>query len=537
MKKNSILHLLSIALITLSVFISCNDIIDDLNNQSNEIEVAADVFYNDEGILNFSSQEQLDEYVEKINAIITTQTNIQEKSTTSLVSEIESVVPFEHFSLAKSYIKGYGEQKTLTEDDYEITEVINDNLIPNKALHYILDDDRRVIVAGKIHQITEAGKFIYSQDDKDIFELLYTGFIDQYLSYSKQIDAVTYEYNGITFIDLYGYLSRKDLTEENVLNVIGGNFDAVEKNTKQVVDNVSFKTYDDNTKNFGLRTVKQDFTGKLGFFNVRTAEFNSDWRVAVSFDEVSLPSNVLNYNNFKTKLQYRKVVKTCVRIFRKTRCKTLFSYWMKRTASEMAIGIDYLDAVTEYEDFGLTSSYYISSSDVIATWTKKVGQGVAHLAFKGVLSSNIVRDWADDFKGFGADVKFFGKSVKVGKEIWNGGTDALKDALIKRTDYFVRKHIGYSNTNEAPTLLVYTNPYELNKEYISLNGITRYKNVQEKKIKFPETSGGVAVNITFTNKTKVTPGNFTPNKFKITRGSVFGAVKYNGVWRGVRIKT
>ncbi len=74
-----------------------------------------------------------------------------------------------------------------------------------------------------------------------------------------------------------------------------------------------------------------------------------------------------------------------------------------------------------------------------------------------------------------------------------------------------------------------------NKEYLLLNGVSTYSYKSNHSIRFGQPSFGLTLTFGSSKKWKPRPSGFTPNAFKIEEAYVFGAVKYNGVWKGVRM--
>ena len=76
-------------------------------------------------------------------------------------------------------IQASGNSRISEEDinSQELEAEIDETLIPEEALHYVLDTARRVKVDGFIHEISEAGTFVYDESHLVEFDSLYSNFI------------------------------------------------------------------------------------------------------------------------------------------------------------------------------------------------------------------------------------------------------------------------------------------------------------------------------------------------------------------------
>lgn len=511
-----------IILMLLYIVSSCQDEmkeeIDNLPENGEVINVNGPYTVED-GMLNFSSLETLGSFLGEIEEQLKPADENQQwargLSTT--------VLPEGFLPLADGYDRYAMSARAEGDDDGEqfspdLEQAINENLIPNEALHYVLDTARRVKIAGKIHQITEVGAFSYDAAHTAEFENTYENFLNGYLDYSQQIDENTYQYGNIIFEDSYGFVSRKDLTEDNVIDFMSGNYETSEKGVDD--PSTSGRTYDEHTKIYGLRTVRTNFSSGLGFFNVRTATFDSDHRVAVSLDHVNY--GFVKYTNFKVKFQGKKRVRACIRIFRRRRCRTLFTYWVKRRAEKMVIGIDDLKAELKYP-FSIEGSEYV---DARKKWSKRLAEGTVEMAFKGIFETDIVKDWTSGLRTFGSRIQVAGNKI----DPWKKGLDLLEKEVSKRTNRFVLDATGYDK--DAPIMLVTP---RLDKEYYYFNGVTEYRNVEKRKMKFPVGSF-VGIGAKASGGGSLKPDLPKSNEFKLKSGGIFGAVYYNGRWRGVRVQ-
>jgi hypothetical protein len=171
MKNKSliIIGLFVIATVFISIFlISCEKETEFDKKQNSNIAVSDPIVEN--GYLNFSNQQSLDAYISDISEQLGGSNNL--KSTRIINTP-----------------KGF---HSIADKIYRIENKLKNTKIPEELLHYVVDTARRVKVAGEIYKITEAGTFIYTDDNTEEFEYLYDGFLENYLKYSSKIDSCTY---------------------------------------------------------------------------------------------------------------------------------------------------------------------------------------------------------------------------------------------------------------------------------------------------------------------------------------------------------
>jgi hypothetical protein len=535
MKNKSLIisGLFVIATVFISIFfISCEkEIILDKSNDSNNAISEAII---ENGYLNFSNQQSLDAYISSLSEQLESASNL--KSTRILNT------PKGFHSLADKIYRIDNKLKSATTDDEALNTELFFNeldkiLIPEELLHYVVDTARRVKVAGEIYKITEAGTFIYTDDNTEEFENLYDGFLENYSKYSSKIDSCTYLYGNIKFIDSYNFVKNDNLSIESIITMVNGDKVEESSNLKSASERIVAdytSTYNLTNYHVGGSTAVGQFFASVGLNNWRSKEFDSEHRVNVNLYE-------LNYGffkcaGFKCKFQYKHHVKITVGIGRWKKTITLLSYWLETSADEMAIGFDYFKGYTQFTDFGLTPSTY---NDALKQHSNSWANMATKIVFKGLLKEPeaLLKDWVSDLHVFGGTVEIFGNTytdTDAYKELYSQGYKWLTDEFKKKTSGFV-----YENTNQnktAPAMMlspgVGTNS---NKEYLMINGVSNYTNKSEKTVRLGQPSFGISLKFGESNNWSPRASGFTPNAFKIEEAYVFGAVKYNGVWKGVRM--
>ncbi len=516
MKANKVILLL----IFLSFFASCKKE-DEMEEEKTQSQGNNSSLVED-GMMVFSSKEDLMKYVDGIdNQLSSSQSSSNLRGANNAI-----VLPNGFKPLADSYDEALNNAR-VQGDEYsaEVEQVINENLIPSEAMHYVLDAARRVKIGGSIYQVTEVGTFIYDETHEADFVSLHENFLDEYLSFSSQVDSITYQYGDILFQDTYGYVTRRDLSEEKIIDFISGRYETFGINLDETSSLVNARTSEEYTRIYGLRTERTPVSSWLSFLNVRTSMFDSKNRVAVAMDKFNI--GIIKFANFKVKFQTKKTKTACVRIFGRRRCINLYSYWTKSTVPKMVIGMDGLEAK-------LTYAYNIpleSTGNSFNSWVSTAGGITSSMVYKGLFENRIVKDWKDNSHFFDARVNIFGNTINITEEAWKIATNKIKDEIKARSSSYIKNIIGY----DQPAVAVIPRGKE---ELYVYNGIQEYTNKQDKKIKFPLASFiGFAGTLDIGGaSTQFRPNMPDSNKFKFESGSIFGAAYYNGKWRGVRIE-
>ncbi len=73
-----------------------------------------------------------------------------------------------------------------------------------------------------------------------------------------------------------------------------------------------------------------------------------------------------------------------------------------------------------------------------------------------------------------------------------------------------------------------------NREYLLLSGVHNYGCKQRVHMQLGHISAGISLKLTPRGNIS-SRGGFTPNKFNIDEAYIFGSVKHNGRWQGIRM--
>ncbi len=419
----------------------------------------------------------------------------------------------------------------------EFNEELESTLIPEESLLYVVDTARRVEVDGDIYQITEAGTFIYSEDEIEEFDQVYSNFLDTYQNYTNQLEDKSYMYGDVKFIDSYGFLEREDLSTEAIISMVNGDESIENTNSNSSIDNSKIvseytNTYHLTNYHVGGSTGFGQTMANIGLNNWRNKNFDSDHRVRVNLYE-------LNYGffkcaGFKVKFQLRHQNKITVGFGKWRKTIVLLSYWLRTEASKMVIGIDHFKGYTQFTNFGLTPLTY---QEGVRKYSKNFANVAAKIVFKGFHKTpeSLIEDWVSDIYLFGGTVEFPWDSYTdndLNKALYDQGYKWIVGEFKKRTAGFVYEQT--MGNSKIPVMMLSPGVGgNSNKEYLLLNGVSTYHNISKKKMRFGRSSGGVTFQGNLTSLP--TPSGFTPNAFNIQEAYVFGAVKYNGEWKGIRM--
>ena len=230
----------------------------------------------------------------------------------------------------------------------------------------------------------------------------------------------------------------------------------------------------------------------------------------------------------RVKFQSKKKKTMRIKIFGWKKTITLYTYWSTTQTSEIVVGFDYFLGHYEYEDFGLGGT----PQNANKTFSETFSKSTVTLFYNGVIKapSDFFKNWVTNlhFLNYNISVPIAGNlnTKDLIGDAYVEGMKAVKNYTTKEGSGFIYNIIG-----DAPRLLV-SDLSNYNKEYVSLKGIPTYRNRSSIHINFGHSCGGAAIK---SIGARLSGKGFTPNKFYIDEAYVFGAVKYNGYWKGIRI--
>lgn len=153
------------------------------------------------------------------------------------------------------------------------------------------------------------------------------------------------------------------------------------------------------------------------------------------------------------------------------------------------------------------------------------------------LPGEYISGWASEAQWYDSGISAYGYNVTFGQ-----GYDAAYDAAYEFCKKQLQRTIASKTTklvskSAAVMESVYSNGfYESKVDYLAVGLGDVHTNCKDLHVALGESSGGV--NVTWSTgsywPTKF-PTGFTPNEFKLDDAYIFGAVKHNGLWKGIRI--
>jgi hypothetical protein len=526
---------------------------EDVHSTNNTEEVVDVVVEN--GRLSFDNQEAVDVYLKKVSDILeNNKGNVLNKS--AKTSNFLDIPGFN--SLAGKLEKSENNslfKKTSSDEDQEddFFAELSNQLMPDKVIHYLVDTTNTVKIREKLYQISPFGTFVYSESDSLEYNELQDSFIDGYSEYSSRIDSITYTYNNITFIDSYGKISNLnpgESLEDSILKELTGGVDDFNEESLSLKSSLASKSDDrilsSYTSTYGLTTYKAGAKTLVGGW-IQSAFGQNSWREKRLDSRHRLKVKLYNvnygfYDNQGFKVEYNELRDVTIKIYyfhrwrlRSKRVK-LWSYWSSsKRVSEMVVGIDYFKGYTQFDSYGIGTTY---DRDLPREFSKHIGNLLSiSLFYDGVLknSSEKVKGWATDnlhlFKGVVnfADKEYTDNDL-INKGV-NSGIDAFKSILRSETSGFIYNKLGGNPKNKTVALTTPDYFNGGNKEYLLLSGINKYSNKSKVDVQFGFPSYGFSYSYNGKNKFS----GYTPNKFTVEEAYVFGAVKHNGRWQGIRM--
>jgi|GEM_PF-3025530 hypothetical protein len=532
--------------------------------ENDEIAIAEDInsinFNNigytvENGYLNFENFDAVDNYIkyvgESIDAINSNESVL--KSTTDALS----VPGFASLaSKTKQLNDGHLKSSAVIDPTEEFFIELTKQLIPDEVIHYVVDTANQVKISGKMYQISPFGTFIYNQKDSLEYQKLCDEFIDIYNDFTSKIDSVTYTYGNITFIDSYGKIANTkegEVLEDKLLCEIDGGYStegeyadqnsilkstSVLKSASNRIMSSFTDTYNLTTYKAGAKTVAGTLINNLvGENNWREKKLDSKHRVKVKLYDV----NYGFYKNQGFRVEYNELRDFTVKVVTIKRWRittkrvTLWSYWSNsKTVPEMVVGIDYFQGYTEYE-LPLAEAYV---QNIPNTVVETMTDYAIKMCYEGLVKTpvDIAKNWVTDlnvFKGVVFDLgsNSINNQVIIDKG-FEAGMDFMRDELKGSTNKFIKKQI---NKASSTPIVVFTPDYKNGgfREYMILKGVYTYYNRSEVHVQIAQPSFGFKVGSKEGGKWKLV--GFTPNKFNIDEAFIFGAVKHNGKWQGIRM--
>lgn len=523
-------------LVIILAMVSCNDIEDGvaIDNIAAE-QINPPVRATEEGYLHFDSQQTFDEFYQKAKASLNTNVESRAASLSGIcipgftsINDINSKLKNQISSRSNPEI--INEQ--VEEDDFDCEEgteeecrlAIVNELIPDESLQCLLDTTLRIEIGDTYYRVTYNGTLYAKIEYKEKVDSVAANFPtdlrapmhkDTYQAGPNVYAVDTYSRmeSGRTVVDAGDWATMTSLFNPGNKPVIPPTT-TNPTNPSYHNDKYYWGSEDENTRFYSLRNRTWDAKTVLGDF-LEWISGNKDIREDNKFDNnhrVQCKLFDLNYvfydgAGFRVDLQKRK--------------KFLFvTYWVSCGGAE--------DLVIGFEDFQgeVSIEHPISITNPVAYYTSNLNGAVNNMVYAGLCKPTLVENWLKDY----IPCLYHGVIIDNLRE-WGMDPSKYTDHVTKNlvemgvNSLFGKTLEGMKDALKKGDPLLNINPYAKDKYEFWIYGINGWKNTNSKKITFGKSYGFSFPDIW---------SGWTPEKYKILRPQMFGAIKYNGQWRGVR---
>lgn len=520
-------HSLNLFLITgLSVALfSCSDNVDDVASVSNQItptnqQTQKQSIEVENGYLKFANDSVFKDCINKI------ETDQNSNSSTRAGSKQKFSVP--GFT-SISQLEDLPKTRSAAEDDLdeemsqdEFNTMKASNLLIDPVLTEVMDTTLRIKISDVLYKVTQYGTFSVNQENEKYLQAVIDKF-DTTLVHTVEPGQTINLSNGVSFTNSFGGNSVQD--EECELVPLEPKTRATQSETDYNLQ-AGYNTQDYVWKN---HSVWQKIWDKIRGKDVsREANFDKKHRVQVEVFDVNYRFYVSS--GIKVKMQRRK--KFC-----------FVKYWVGDTAEKIAVGFNCITGELKWDNPASYSSIAPAPSSAWGTFQSTINNQLNSFIYSAVSPSNIsiLKDWCDisdrvymclpkisytfDVKNKLYTLQF--PTTNTLQAMYNLPAKEICHSLNELTGK-VFANIGSKITPKDPKIAYYvwgTSTTSFNKAKPYIMGVKEYGPQKSKTVRFCQSFG---VNF----KGIITP--FIPDRFKISYVDCFGAVKYNGQWKGIR---
>lgn len=527
---NKLITKLSMLIIAL-VMASCNDTedivtIDNIceNQPSTMMKVTED------GYLHFESQSAFDKLYEEAKRSVSSSINSRASSSFNFsipgFNSIKDISSTYNNTITSRAVSNTVEVEYDCEDGNEVEcrLAIAEELIPDEALQCLLDTTFRIEIGNTYYRVTYNGTLYADIEYKEKVDSL-----------AEEADIVArapvatgvYEVDSdVCIADTYGRLCESEETEANdktdeinAYNPWGGPsippITTTSPNVPTRQDSYFWGTEEENTNQYSLKNRKWSSNNWLGDLVEEITgckyikdenEFDKNHRVQCKLYDLNFV--FVDIAGYKISLQKRKKF-------------LMIPYWTSCDGAE--------DLVVGFEDFQgrIDVATPISIVNPIAYYETHLNGAVNNMIYAGLGKPTFIEDWAKEylpciFHGVISD-KLSQWNCEPGKYTEN----LTREIIMAGAESLLGKKLeGMINAMKKGDPILNINPYSEKKHDFYIYGINGWKNTSKKSIKFNASFG-------FTWKIGSISG-WTPEKYTIKRPQMFGAIKYDGKWRGIR---
>lgn len=398
-----------------------------------------------------------------------------------------------------------------------------EELMFDDLMMHAMDTTLRICVEGIIYKIADQGTFSTSSAVSDPSEAIEaiehaiatfdtTAVADVAPGCSVQLteDLVWTNTFGVQAPDSFSIYDFEETSEEEE----NGN-----PSTAPYIDeNKYHKEYNVKSYKWKSKSIFQKFCDFLRGKDVsRERKFTKNKKMVMKLFDVNY--KFYQSAGLKVKMQKRK--------------KFLgITYWKNTTAEKIVIGFNHMDGVMTYKNPNYFSKITPSAG---AQWKTFQGSlnGISGKFIYGSFSKvKFIEDWVGD------EILGWMPEIKIGdKDYTNNFINKIYDApadkvysffknFINRTVYSPIEHQIKPKDPMIAYLVWGCSEYEFNKQHPYITGEQEYGPKSCKSVIFDRSFG-----IMYDNGLLIP---LTPTDFDIKKIDVYGAVKYNGKWLGIR---
>lgn len=381
-----------------------------------------------------------------------------------------------------------------------------DTLLIDPVLETVVDTTFSVAVNTNLYRITDYGTFITTNKNNtaELDACIRNFDKNKLIQVAEGLYRIT---DNVSIYDSYGYISGKNSTLDEY---------AVVPSTLSTT-NAAFGDMSYNTKKYGLVTKQWKTHGLHAAFSwlvgkdiSRDNNFDSKHKVHCELFQV----NYLFYasTGFKVKMQEKHKI-------------LFFNRWKNINASDIVIGIERLSGHMKFN----YNPGSIGKLPTYKTFTCTLQNMTNKMLYAGIGKPTFIEDWVNDTADMCYAALDNSPINKYIKEPWECTLPLTQEifykGLDKLTDQAIYNVIGKRLAPEDPRVaLVFRKSGSLETH---VRGLQSYGSRKSKTIYFSR-SGGFSISL------GGTVIGWIPEKYNIDGADIFGAIKYNGTWKGVR---
>ncbi len=504
----------STALIAATVLLSScrNDVLQENSGQQNVIVSDIQVV---DGHLKFISKQSLSNYIDIIKQQNESSENNRVIKSTSITHDIPNFTSLKDAIRSKKMIKSVSVSNE-DELDFDPTLMLkSEQLLPDPVLEYVISPEFRIDVGDRKYKITEFGTFSVKDNNNINLDSIVSSFdttnIQATLLYEDTYDIG----NDVQFVDSYGLLSGEKSIVNNDCYLVE-EFTPTSPLIKSMNPTSNTQTYGLNSYKWESKTwVGKALSWLFGKDAYRENYHDSKHRTQAELFQVNY--GFYASTGFKVKFQVRK--------------KFLFiSYWVQEYADDIVVGIEELDGKMNFN--AIPGDFF---NKAYSTFTSTLQGHTNNIIYTGLGSPTFLSDWSKELLniicGIMPNVDWDKWKIDPYKYTKSLDKDLIYGQLNSLTGKYIYNPIKKQVLPKDPRVayLFYGQNKQEAKSFIS--GIVSYGRSQSKTIYFSQSAG---FTVSWGSSAGVSAGGYIPVQYTIENVKIFGAVKWNGIWRGVR---